>query len=61
MMLPPNPLWTPEEDDELRSSILASNCDHCSGTQPNAKGDTPQSLETEAPIESCELGLTPRR
>ena len=24
MMLPPNPLWTPEEDDELRSSILAS-------------------------------------
>ena len=24
MMLPPNPLWTPEEDDELRSLILAS-------------------------------------
>ena len=23
-MLPPNPLWTPEEDDQLRSSILAS-------------------------------------
>ena len=24
MMLPPNPLWTPEGDDQLRSSILAS-------------------------------------
>ena len=24
MMFPPNPLWTPEEDDQLRSSILAS-------------------------------------
>ena len=24
MMLPPNPLWTPEEDDELRSLILAT-------------------------------------
>jgi len=24
MTVPPNPLWTPEEDDELRSLILAS-------------------------------------
>jgi hypothetical protein len=24
MTVPPNLLWTPEEDDELRSSILAS-------------------------------------
>ena len=24
MMFPPKPLWTPEEDDELRSLILSS-------------------------------------
>ena len=24
MTVPPNHLWTPEDDDELRSSILAS-------------------------------------
>ena len=24
MMLPPNTLWTPEEDDELRSLIISS-------------------------------------
>ena len=24
MMVPPKPLWTPEEDDELRSLIIAS-------------------------------------
>jgi Myb-like DNA-binding domain len=25
MMVPRNPLWTPEEDDKLRSLILSSN------------------------------------
>jgi hypothetical protein len=24
MMLPPNPMWTPEEDDELRSLVISS-------------------------------------
>jgi len=24
MMLPPNPRWTPEEDDELRSLVISS-------------------------------------
>ena len=54
MMLPPNPLWTPEEDDELRSSILASKdiATIAQETQPDANGDTPQSRENETPIES---------
>ena len=59
MMLPPNPLWTPEEDDELRSSILASKDIATIAQELNRtqKAIRRRASKLKLPLKVVELGL----
>jgi hypothetical protein len=59
MMLPLNPLWTPEEDDELPSSILASKDIATIAQELNRtqKAIRRRASKLKLPLKVVELGL----